>query len=274
MKRSTLTTVLAFVLGISTATQASACCLCIPYIPMLDPLAWLGFYGCGGGYGGCAQGGYGAGYAGGYAGGYQYAPRVQSYGYGGFAPQPMAYPMAPQGAPGCSNCTGALPVPQQQAMTAVRVPVTTYRAVTQYVPQTTYQTQYRAAPAASVAYQPQVSPYQQAYGYQPAQTAYATPIYGGVASPTTAYNNAISAPVYGATATATPNYGTPYYSAPTFQPPVISSPVGDIAGDHEWSSQSAQIPVIPNSHTGGVPVRQATYGVTPRAARTFTATVK
>lgn len=270
MKRSTLTTILAFVLGISTASQASAC-LCIPYIPFLDPFAWLGFYGCGGGYGGGC----------GYGGGYSYAPQQQSFGYGGFAPQPMAYPMMPAN-PGCSTCTGALPVPQQQAMTAVRVPVTTYRAVTQYVPETTYQTQYRPAPAASVAYQPQQFAYQSAYGYQPTQTAYAAPMYGQMVNPTTAYNNIMPAQTayaqpnyqsYPEQAYSTPSFETPYYTPPTFQPPIIASP-GDIGGDHEWSSQSAQIPVIPNSHTGAVPARPISYGVTPRSARTFSSTVR
>lgn len=274
MKRSTLTTILAFVLGISTASQASAC-LCIPYIPFLDPFAWLGFYGCGGG-GACGYGG--GGYAGGYGGGYRYAPQPQAYGYGGYAPQTMAYPVAPA-SPGCSNCTGALPVPQQQAMTAVRVPVTTYRAVTQYVPQTTYQTQYRAATRQSVAYQPQQYGYQTAYGYQPVQTAFAAPTYSPMTSPTTAYNGVIPAqtayaqPTYPTQAYTAPSYQTPYYTPPTFQPPVIASP-GDIGGDHEWSAQSAQLPVIPNSHAGRVPVRPISYGVAPRAARTFSATVK
>lgn len=280
MKRSTFSMILTFVLGISTAGQASAC-LCLPYIPFLDPFAWLGFYGCGGGYGGgCGAGGYGGGY-----GGYGYAPSAQ-YGY---APQQMAYPqqMAPVN-PGCSNCTGALPVPQQQAMTAVQVPVTTYRAVTQYVPQTTYQTQYRPAPTASVAYQPQAAVayqpqqfgYQQAYGYQPAQTAYAAPVYGGVMNPTTAYNGMMPAqtayaqPTYTTQSYATPSFETPYYTAPTFQPPVIASPAGDVFGDHEWPAQSAQVPVILNSHTGRVPVQPISYGVTPRSARTFNATVK
>lgn len=273
MKRSTVTTILAFVLGISSATQASAC-LCIPYIPFLDPFAWLGFYGCGGG----------CGYGGGY-GGYGYAPAAPSYGYGGgYAPQSYAYPVAPQMNPGCPNCTGALPVPRQQAMTAVRVPVTTYRAVTQYVPQTTYQTRYQPAAAPAVAYQPQVLGYNQAYGYQPAQTAFAAPIYGGVTSPTTAYNGSIptqpygatvySQPTYGTPLATAPSYGTPYYSAPVTGTPSIASPAGDITGDHEWPTQSAQIPVIPNSHTGTAPVRPATYGVTPRSARTFSATVK
>ena len=288
MKRSTLTTILAFVLGISSASQASAC-LCLPYIPFLDPFAWLGFYGCGGGYNACGCG-YGGG---GYGGGYGYAPQSQPYGYGGFAPQAMSYPALQQANAGCSDCTGGLAMPQQQAMTAVRVPVTTYRAVTQYVPETTYQTQYRPAPAASVAYQPQQFAYQSAYGYQPAQMAYAAPpVYNPMTSPTTAYNSVVPAQTayaqpnysgyptqayptqaYPTQAYSTPSFETPYYTAPTFQPPTIASP-GDVGGDHEWSSQSAQIPAIPNSHAGRVPVRPISYGVTPRAARTFSSTVR
>jgi len=266
MKRSTYTMVLAFMLGISTASQASAC-LCIPYIPWLDPFQWLGFYGCGGGYGGggCGYGGCAGGYGGGYA-----PMATPSYGYGGYAPAApmMSYPVAPA-TPGCSNCTGALPVPQQQqAMTAVQVPVTTYRAVTQYVPQTTYQTQYRPA-APAVAYQPQALGYQQAYGYNPAQTAYAAPVYGGgLMNPATAYNAPIPQ-----TAMA-PQYAAPQYANPYYPSPIAANPGGDVLGDHEWPTQSAQIPVYQNSHSGGVPARRASYGVPPQSARTFSATVK
>ena len=249
MKRTTLLTILTFAMALTSATPAKAC---LPYTPWLDPFAWLGFYGCGYGYGY----GYG-GCCGGY-GGYQ-APVYSSY-----APQApiMNYPVAPAPAAGC-NCTSALP--QQQAMTAVRVPVTTYRAVTQYVPQTTYRTQ-----------------------YQPT-TAYAAPIAGGVTYPSTAY----AAPTYpsttyygGAPSTAQSYYdgtigvqpSSVYPSTPIVTPGIQTTPgvvnplpTGDIAGDHEYPSQSA---VVPNVRYGVNPIRPASYGVTPQPARTFSAAVR
>lgn len=242
MKRPTLLTLLAFAFSFSAATTAQACV----YIPWLDPLAWLGFYGCGSGCG-YGYGGYG-GYApgccyGGYGGGY-------SYGYQQPVAPMMSYPVAPA-APAC-NCTSA--VQPQAQMTAVQVPVTTYRAVTQYVPQTTYQTQYRMTQQSAVAYNP-------------------VPAY-----PTTAYNGAFMQP---APLPATAYYAppaAPMYSSPVIQAaPSVATPVysGDIMGDHEFPTQSATAPVIvPNSHTGSVPVHRVSYGVTPQGVRSFPASVR
>lgn len=292
MKRTTLYLVAASFLLLGNAKQASACC----YIPWLDPLAWLGFYGCGynpwlAGCGGqCGYGGYG----GGYGVNYGYAQPT----YTGYAPTYPAinYQPAPV-TPGC-NCQGAaLPQPQ---LSAVRVPVTTYRAVTQYVPQTTYTTQYRyqtpqlaygQQTTQQFAYQQQALP-QVAYGQAAAPLAYgytaptATYSYGATSIPTTppaatAYN---VAPVNGYTsydANPIPNpsvqsYPTP--AAPTspgfYQPRTFQAPMGDVAGDHEAHPQAATIPVIPNSYSGKVPVRRATYGAAPRTTRTFSTTVR
>ncbi|MCA9018211.1 MAG: hypothetical protein KDA77_23015, partial [Planctomycetaceae bacterium] len=135
IRRLLMAAVFTTTIGLSTPVQAC----CIPYIPWLDPFAWLGFYGCGWGCcgygGGCGYGGYGGygGGYGGYGGGYAYGP---GYGYGyappayGYAP-PAAPVMPYQAAPGC-DCTGS--VQPQMQMSAVQVPVTTYRPVTQYVP--------------------------------------------------------------------------------------------------------------------------------------------
>jgi hypothetical protein len=262
MKRTTQLTVLTFALTFMSATSAKACCL--PYIPWLDPFAWLGFYGCGGGYGGTCGAGCGYGYQQPVYGGYQQPI------YGGYAPQApvMSYPAGP--APGC-NCTGALP--QQQTMAAVQVPVTTYRAVTQYVPQTTYQTQYQ---------------------YQPAATVAAVPTYSGTyptaalpvgAYPSTAFHQgmptASQAYYDGSIGTTMPS--TVYPSAPMMSPGIQYSPgimhpqpLGDVAGDHEYPSQSAVFPAQPPQYQyrSVNPIRPASYGVTPQPARTFSATVR
>ncbi|MEZ6122588.1 MAG: hypothetical protein R3C49_05355 [Planctomycetaceae bacterium] len=252
MKRSALLPILAFLMGISNASSASACM----YIPWLDPFAWLGFYGCGYGYGG------GCGY-----GQQMYQP---SYNY---APAPMMnYQVAPV-APGC-NCTSAAPVMQQvvqQQLQAVQVPVTTYRAVTQYVPQTSYQTQYRSVPVAT---------YQQStLAYQPVQTAMAAPVYNAPVMTAGVYpTQTYAAPGYQAYSSVAQVYAAPTVPQMQYQPQVYQAPnvavQGDIYGDHEYVPQSASLPVIPNSYSGSVPARQISYGVTPRAARTFSGTVK
>lgn len=294
MKRTTLYLVAASFLLLGNVKQASACC----YIPWLDPLAWIGFYGCGpnpwmNGCGG--QCGYGR-YGGGYGANYGYAQPV----YTGYAPryQAMNYQPAPAAA-GC-NCQGAA-LPQQQ-LSAVQVPVTSYRAVTQYVPQTTYRTQYGyqqpqvayGQPPAQVAYGQPTAPV--AYGYTGATTAYGygTPTtangYGATSIPTiapqaTAYN---VAPVNGYSSydsnpiPAQQTQGYPIPSAPAapefYQPRTFQAPIGDVAGDHEMHPQAATLPVIPNSYSGQVPVRRATYGatygVTPRTTRSFSSTVR
>ncbi len=253
MKRSTLLSIVTLAIAFSTANTAQACCL--PYI--LNPFAWFGGYGCGYGYGYGGAGYAGAGY--GY-GGYGYGGYQPSYG-GGYAPQApiMSYPAA---TPGC-NCTSA--VPQQPALTAVRVPVTTYRAVTQYVPQTTYRTQYRqAAPL----------------GYQNPQVAYAPSYGGGIAYPATSYYNANPAPaatVYNqipaAVNSAPTVYGSPtiYHAAPNVATP---HPAGDIAGDHEYPIQGMVAPVIPNAGNGAVPIRRVSYGVTPQSPQRYSSVLR
>lgn len=247
MKRSTVLTVLTLAMAFSSASTARACC----YIPWLDPFAWLGFYGCGYGCGG-GYGAWGGGYGGGYA---RYAPPVyntyQPQVYSGYAAPQMAYPVAPASDCGCTGSAGVgvpqVPMmiqPQAMAptMQAVQVPVTTYRAVTQYVPQTTYQTQYR-------------------YSTQPSTMAYTTPTYSAGVYPGATYS-AAQAPVY---------------SQPMLQSaPSIASPAhsGEYMGEVEYPTQSSMAPIIPNSHSGTTPVRAATYGVTPRAARTFPASIR
>ncbi|MEZ6130032.1 MAG: hypothetical protein R3C59_15215 [Planctomycetaceae bacterium] len=264
MKRSLFTALLTVVLTLTTASQASAC-LCIPYIPWLDPFAWLGFYGCGGGCGwgyggGCYGGGYGCDYGYGAAGygaypGYGYAPPVvPNYGYAArqpvmnyasrvpqYAPVaqvPQYLPMQQMAQAGC-DCTGG-------ANTGYQMPVTGYQPVTNYVPQTAYQPQF--------------------------QSAYAAPGYGtmtyGTQAPTTVYGGAMP---YSPGVT----YGTPTYSTPTIQmAPSVASPYGDIGTDQQFPTQSANIPVIPNSHVGQVPIRPASYGVPQGSARRFSAAVR
>lgn len=296
MKRTTLYLVAASFLLLGNAKQASACC----YIPWLDPLAWLGFYGCGPNpwMGGCgAQCSYGGGY-GGYGGGYGVNYGYAQPTYTGYAPSYPAinYQAAPA-APACGCQGAALPQPQ---LSAVRVPVTTYRAVTQYVPQTTYRTQYQYQ-TPQLAYGQQTTQqfaygqqatqqfaYSQptaplAYGYTAGTTAYG---YGATSIPTnapatTAYN---VAPVNGYTsydANPAPSQSIQSYPAPTaptspgfYQPRTFQAPMGDVAGDHELYPQAATIPVIPNSYSGTVPVRRATYGAAPRTTRSFSTTVR
>ena len=262
MKRNVLSTIFAATLALLSAAPANACCL--PYIPWLDPFAWLGLYGCGGccGYGG--YGGYGYGCGNGCYGGYGYG--MPSYGYG-YQAMPMNYPVAPVApmSPGC-NCTGAV-APQAQ-LTAVQVPVTTYRAVTQYVPQTTYQTQYQYQATSAVAY-------------------------GGYAAPTTAMMPATTYPttaalpapsvysggVYNSQFAPAPVYTNPgMYSSPMMGQPSmnVASPMsGDVHGDHEFPPQSAaNPPIYLNSAQQTVPVRRVSYGVTPQAPRTYSAVVR
>ena len=252
MKRSTLLSIVTLVILFSTTNTASACCLpCL-----LNPFAWFGCYGCGyGGYG-AGYGGYGAGY-GGYGAGY--GGYGAGYG-GGYAPQ---MPIM-NGSPGC-NCTSAIPQQHQQALTSVQVPVTRYQAVTQYVPQTTYQTQYRqAAPA----------------GYQNAPVAYAPPYGGGPGYPATSYYN----PAPAQTATIYNQAAAPVNSVPTFYgnptnyqaTPNVATPypAGDIAGDHEYPTQGMLAPINPNTGYGAVPIRRVSYGVTPRSALRYSSVVR
>lgn len=278
MKRTALYLLAASFLLVGNAKQASACC----YIPWLDPFAWLGFYGCGPNP--WCGGGCGSGYAG-------YGMQYPQYGYArpaytGYAPTYPTMNYQPiQAAPatrGC-NCQGAA-LPQQQ-LSAVQVPVTTYRAVTQYVPQTTYRTQYQYQ-TPSVAYGQPTAPL--AYGYQNSAVAQntfpsaATYGYQGSTFPQqTVYN---AAPVHGATSydqnpiVNQPAAGYPTPSAPAspgfYQPRTFQAPMGDIAGDHEITPQAATIPVVPNSYSGKIPVRRATYGAAPQKARSFSSSVR
>ncbi|MDG1893688.1 MAG: hypothetical protein P8J37_02150 [Fuerstiella sp.] len=247
MKRSTLLFVATLIIACTTANTANACCL--PYI--LNPFAWFGFYGCGYGYGapGYAGAGYGYGHPG--YGGYGYGGYQPAY-RGGYTPQApiMNYPTA---APAC-NCTSV--IPQQPALTAVQVPVTTYRAVTQYVPQTTYQTQYRQAAIPA---------------YQNTTAAYAPSFGGGVNYPVAGTYNIAPAPAAAAYAPTTAPvmssptvYGNPtiYQATPNVATP---HPAGDVAGDHEYPIQGMVAPVIPSAQQNVVPIRRVSYGVTPRS---------
>ncbi|MEP3477949.1 MAG: hypothetical protein ABJZ55_01760 [Fuerstiella sp.] len=305
MKRTALYLVAASFLLLGNAKQASACC----YIPWLDPLAWMGFYGCGPNpwMSGCGTGQ--CGYGGGYRANYGYAqPSYNSY--------VPSYPaLNYQAAPVASDCGcqgASLSQPQQQ-LSAYRVPVTTYRAVTQYVPQTTYRTQYRyqqaqvaqAQPTAPLAYGysgattaygygygastlPTAVPQSTAYNVAPAATYGTAPTYNTAAAytPAAAYNTATvpaypTAPTNGYTsydANPVPSPRYPVPSAPAspsfYQPRTFQAPTGDIAGDHEMRPQTATLPVIPNSYSGKIPVRRATYGAAPRTTRSFSSTVR
>lgn len=292
MKRMALYLVAASFLVLSNTKQASACC----YIPWLDPLAWLGFYGCGPNpwTSGCGSGQCG------YQTNYSYAqPSFNSY-----AP---SYPaLNYQAAPAASDCGcqgASLPQPQ---LTSYQVPVTTYRAVTQYIPQTTYQTRYRyqqaqvpyAQPTAPIAYGysgattaygygastlPTTVPQSAAYNVAPAATYGAAPTYNTAA----AYNTTVTGPIYttpptngynGYDANPVPSPNYPIPAAPTapsfYQPRTFQAPTGDVAGDHELHPQAATLPIIPNSYSGKIPVRRATYGAAPRTTRSFPSTVR
>lgn len=273
MKRSITVGILTVFVGLSTASSSQACL----YIPWLDPFAWLGFYGCGNGYG-CGAGG--VGYAPSYGYGYgqqqAYVPQAPVYA----APQTLNYPIAPA-SPGC-NCTSAAPQP---TMAAVRVPVTTYRAVTQYVPQTTYRTQYRAVQQSYAATQP-------VWGSGLAYGGYPATAYGGYTSP---YSTAYYGSAYSSAALPVPTYNTaalpaagypvaPSVAAPIYQAPGIQGgvatplPTGDINGDHEYPTQSALVP-RPNPYRPMQPqIRPVSYTrppvPRPSAARAYPSAVR
>ncbi|MEZ6064078.1 MAG: hypothetical protein R3C19_27345 [Planctomycetaceae bacterium] len=238
MKRTLWISLLTFVVATFSASAAQACCF-FPFT-LLNPFTWG--CGCGYGYGGYGYGmGYGGcGYSAPYAGGYGYAPAPQMYAPPVYQPQMYAPSYAPAPVqPGCSDCVSMTPQPQ---LTAVRVPVTTYRAVTQYVPQTTYQTQYQWGQS-SMAYGTGMVP----------QATYAAP------APTMIGSG--YAPTY-----TTPQIATPYMSAPY--------PTGDISGDHEYPSTSSLVPTPQTSMNVRVPIQPATYRVAPRTARTYSQSVR
>lgn len=234
MKRSPLFAVAVLAVSTLFTPSASACCL----LPWLDPLAWVGFYGCGGH---------------GYAPGCGYPCCGQSV-RAPYAPRVMSYPTAP-----ACNCVGA--TAPATALRVERVPVTTYRAVTSYVPQTTYQTRYRYAPPAVAAYSP-------VYGNPlPARTMIQPGLAPSPVTPGTVY---APAPLpYGTT------WGGPA-AAPPIQPvPNLASPVPatDITGDHDVPVQSS-VPVFQSSYTRSAPLRRVSYGVTPRPARAYRSSVR
>jgi len=252
------------VILLSTATTTQACL----YTPWLAPFAWLGFHGCGG----CAGGYQTYGYQQPVYSGYQQPMYA--------APQMLNYPIAPT-ASAC-GCTSALP--QQQAMTAVQVPVTSYGAVTQYVPQTTYQTQYRYTAQPAMAYaQPSMAYGQPTVAYPQQSMAFAQPAsnYGAHSYETTAINtpeyNYNSMPMQQSSGFS-PTMSAPIYSPPTiFQPSQsIATPMhsGDINGDHEYPSQSAVSPAPIQWYQNRSSVRPVSYGVTPVSARTYSASVR
>lgn len=282
MKRSLTLALLTLCVGLSTAKTTQACL----YIPWLDPFAWMGFYGCG--YGGCGHNPCGYGRCHNYGVMPQvYAPQAPLYA----APQTMSYPVAPSN-PGC-NCTGAV---QQPALTAVQVPVTTYRPVTRYVPQTTYRTQYRAVAPATAGVMPTYTQPQIAYNapLPSYSTALATPSYPSHSS----YTPTLGVPTYtpgyptqsytqlpGVTPYSTPTLPTPIYSSP--QPMVtpgyptstpsgtgIASPTpGDILGDHEYPTQSAVQPQRVPIATPTAPIRQASW-TQPQFTRSYPLSVR
>ena len=264
MKRSTFIAVATLVVSSFVASNAQACF----YTPWLDPFAWFGFYG-GHGYGGIGG-----------CGNNCCAPAWRQPVYRPYAAPVMNY----QPAPNC-NC-GAAPAP---ALTAVRVPVTTYQPVTQYVPRTSYQTQYRYAPAATAWNTPAYPAPQTAMPGYPTQSIAAAPYtatYGSAPLPQTTY----SGPVAGQPWPQTPIYQqapvyqqTPAYQpspAPVFQPPIqapsnIASPVpGDIMGDHEYPIQSAHPQPVPLPAAARPQIRRVSYGVTPRSARSYPSSVR
>lgn len=244
MKRSILITVVALASTFMVTPSAQAHCP----LAWLNPLTWLGFYHCGGC--GHSWGGYG------YACGYGYRQPV-------YQPPVMHYPAAP-----ACDCYGASV--HQPSMQAVRVPVTTYRAVTQYVPQTTYRTQYQ---------------------YGPSATAYATPVYGNPAVPQTAYVPMPTSPgVFSSNMTPAPLPAGTIYQQPTIPGslpqhilpyPNVASPItaGDISGDHEFPIQSSAPPqpaptIIQSSYSRSVPLKRTSYGVTPRRAQAYPSSIR
>lgn len=279
MKRSVALFCMTFAFALSSASPASAC------LPWLDPLAWFGFYGCGYGYGCC-----------------NYGCQPVANAYPAYRPQVLpAYPFPhPASGAGC-DCHGAVAAPAAQ-MTAVRVPVTTYRAVTQYVPRTTWQTQYQYSQQPAVAYHtgafPQAQPIQAGQVYPNTSVALAPS--GGVSTggasilPNTVYSAPMtsapmtSAPMTSAPMTSAPMTSAPITSAPVYQPPVLPSqsnlaspvPAGDIHGDHEYPTQSSLHGSVP-THTATVPaslptppIRRVSYGVTPQKASRYRSSVR
>ncbi len=266
MKRTTSIAAMTLIVLCSTASTSHAC-FCMPW---LNPFNWLGFHGCGN-YGGCGYQTYG----------YQ-QPIYSGYQQPMYAaPQMLNYPVAPT-SPGC-GCTGA--VQPQQTMSAVRVPVTNYRAVTQYVPQTTYQTQYQYSTQQAVAYaQPTMSYAQPSIAYSQPSVAYDAYGQNSLAYGVPSYDTAaLPMPMpegtsYPPTMTP-PTYPAPMYSAPTiFQAsPNVATPSysGDVHGDHEYPSQSAVTPSAPIQwYQNKNAIRPVSYSVSPVSAKSYSATVR
>ena len=214
-------------------TAVQACCL----LPLLNPVNWFNPYGA-----------WGHGY-----GGYGCCPQMCQPA----CPQPVYQAVRqPIYRPVANNC--CQPAPQMQAY---QVPVTTYRPVTQYVPHTTYRTQYRMIQS------------QVAAPYTPMQpaVAYGAPIYQPQMP---AYSYQTPPPVQ------TYSQPVPQALPPQPQPFRRSTPIatpvpGDITGDHEIPRQSSRAPVIMNRYSQArPPVRQVSYGVTPAPAARYSGSVR
>ena len=220
-------------------TAVQACC----FLPLLNPVNWFNPYGP-----------WGQGY-----GGYGCCPQMCQPAY----PQPGYQAIRqPIYQPATNNC--CQPTPQMQAY---QVPVTTYRPVTQYVPHTTYRTQYRMV-------QPQV-----AAPYTPMQpaVAYGAPIYQPQLP---AYSYQTTPPVQtypqGQTYPPAIQHTVPAQPQPFRRSGPIATPAaGDISGDHELPRQSSRAPVIFNRYSQTrPPVRQVSYGIPPAPAARYGGTVR
>jgi hypothetical protein len=261
MKRSLTLSCLTLTILACTTQTASAC------LPWLDPFAWFGLYGCG------------------------YQPQCCNFGcapavnpYPVYRPQMLpAYPApVPVSNAGC-DCNGTAMAPVQQFQ-AVQVPVTSYRAVTQYVPQTSYQTRYQYAQQLAAGYP--VQAYHQPLPQQAMQTYPHTNV---AIAPSVTYPPSNSGGSFSAGTTIQGTYPSAgIQPAPVFPAPVIHEspnvaspiPAGDIHGDHEFPTQSSYQPML-HAPTAAVPtalptppIRRVSYGVTPQKAARYRSSVR
>lgn len=239
MQRSLCVLLVGISVLVSSASTAKAC---FPFA-LLDPFVWLGCPAAQNYYGMNCCAGYGYGYA-----GYGCQPYMGHH-FGAYSPG-YAAGYAPIQTD--CNCTAA-PHP---AFTAVQVPVTSYRPVTQYVPQTTYQTRFQPTYAAQQ-FTPQIS---QGFSGYPLTN---------VPQVSQSYNPYSPYP---------PTNVVPSYTVPANSPPFtgIASPVpnGDITGDHEYPSSSGLMPVAPAPYVNSLRVQPASYRVVPRPARSYSGVVR
>lgn len=235
MQRSLCVLLVGISVLVSSASTAKAC---FPFA-LLDPFVWLGCPAAQNYYGMNCCAGYGYGYA-----GYGCQPYMGHH-FGAYAPSytPGYAPMQTD-----CNCVAV----QQPAFTPVQVPVTSYRPVTQYVPQITYQTRYQPTYAAQQ-FAPQIS---QSFSGHPLTN---TPQIGQSYSP--------YSPTY------VPSHSVPANRAPFTG---IASPVpgGDITGDHEYPSSSGLMPVAPAPYVNSLRVQPASYRVAPQPARSYSGVVR